>query len=223
MNKELLDGWQDSGTWISDREIAFRFAPGTMTPSLRRKLATATPPVGFHVCLGAKVIHFVQKAPSSEAAESELITWLKSLMQDKAALDKGLVHTKPFIVRAAYGASVSAEVALDLQRLAEFNRITPEEVVQRHLATRYTVSFCGFQPGFAYLEPLPGSPPLLAPRHDTPRTSVPAGSVALGGDYCAVYPATGPGGWNLIGMAHEWGREIPAWTPGLMVNFERVP
>lgn len=63
------------------------------------------------------------------------------------------------------------------------------------------VKFLGFQPGFGYLEGLP--PELILPRRANPRKRVPAGSVALGGGYCGIYPAAGPGGWHLIGTTKE--------------------
>lgn len=72
------------------------------------------------------------------------------------------------------------------------------------------VQFLGFQPGFAYLG---GLPPLLhLPRRARPRTSVPAGSLALAGGYCGIYPAAGPGGWHLLGIA-ETGLFDPAADP----------
>ena len=37
------------------------------------------------------------------------------------------------------------------------------------------------------------------PRRAEPRSRVPAGSVALAGEYCGVYPSEMPGGWQLIG------------------------
>jgi KipI family sensor histidine kinase inhibitor len=40
---------------------------------------------------------------------------------------------------------------------------------------------------------------LRTPRLDTPRTVVPAGSVALADQQTAVYPLASPGGWNLLG------------------------
>ena len=43
----------------------------------------------------------------------------------------------------------------------------------------FVSAFCGFAPGFAYLTGLPDD--LAVPRLDTPRTRVPAGSVALAG------------------------------------------
>ncbi len=44
------------------------------------------------------------------------------------------------------------------------------------------------------------------PRRSSPRTAVPAGSVALAGNYSAVYPRKSPGGWQLIGRtaARMW-------------------
>lgn len=89
------------------------------------------------------------------------------------------------------------DLAPDLEALARQHRLTAAEVVHLHTAATYTVSFFGFAPGFAYLDGLP--PELATPRHDVPRTQVPAGSVAIGGTYSAIYPQQSPGGWWLIG------------------------
>lgn len=87
----------------------------------------------------------------------------------------------------------------DLAAVAEACDMSPEAVVRRHQAARYEVGFVGFSPGFAYL--LGGDPELRPPRRDVPRERVPAGSLAVAGEYTAVYPATSPGGWNLLGRA----------------------
>jgi hypothetical protein len=55
----------------------------------------------------------------------------------------------------------------------------------------------GFLPGFPYLGGLPAA--LEMPRLATPRSRVPAGSVAIAGRMCAVYPWHSPGGWRLVG------------------------
>lgn len=89
----------------------------------------------------------------------------------------------------------------DLAAVAGGCGISPEELVARHLACRYQVAFIGFSPGFAYL--LGGDPALQPPRLDEPRTSVPAGALAIAGPYSAVYPRSSPGGWNLIGSCAE--------------------
>ena len=88
----------------------------------------------------------------------------------------------------------------DLQAVAAACAVSPEEVVRRHQAASYEVGFIGFAPGFAYL--LGGDPALRPPRLASPRLRVPAGSLAIAGEYTAVYPADSPGGWNLIGTAH---------------------
>ncbi|MFX6804127.1 carboxyltransferase domain-containing protein, partial [Acinetobacter baumannii] len=37
------------------------------------------------------------------------------------------------------------------------------------------------------------------PRHTTPRVSIPAGSVGIGGEQTGIYPMASPGGWPVIG------------------------
>lgn len=73
------------------------------------------------------------------------------------------------------------------------------EVARIHAGTVFRVAFCGFAPGFAYLTGL--DPEYHVPRRADPRTSVPAGAVALAGPYTGVYPRSSPGGWQLIGTA----------------------
>ncbi|OJV78610.1 MAG: hypothetical protein BGO37_07425 [Cellulomonas sp. 73-92] len=85
----------------------------------------------------------------------------------------------------------------DLADVARLAGLTEAEVVARHAAARYRVAFGGFMPGFAYLVGL--DPALVVPRLATPRTRVPAGAVAIAGEYAAVYPRATPGGWRLLG------------------------
>jgi KipI family sensor histidine kinase inhibitor len=113
----------------------------------------------------------------------------------------------------------------DLAEVAERTGLTVDEVVDRHLAARYQVAFCGFAPGFAYLTGL--DPQLMLPRRSVPRTRVPAGSVALSDRFTSVYPHASPGGWHLLGRTDAviWDtvREPPALLPpGTRVRFVRV-
>jgi len=85
----------------------------------------------------------------------------------------------------------------DLKALAAHAGMRPDEVAARHAADVYTVAMLGFAPGFPYLLGL--DPALHMPRRATPRTRVPAGSVAIGGAQTGIYPRELPGGWNLIG------------------------
>jgi allophanate hydrolase subunit 1 len=86
--------------------------------------------------------------------------------------------------------------------LADIARATGiADIAALHAAQVYTVEFMGFAPGFAYLTGLP--PQLHLPRRDSPRTHVPAGSLAIAAGYTAVYPFDSPGGWHLIGRVDE--------------------
>ena len=85
----------------------------------------------------------------------------------------------------------------DLTHVAADTGLSRDEVIRRHAAPEYYVYVLGFAPGWAYLGDL--DPALALPRRPTPRTRVPAGSVAIAGVQTGVYPLTTPGGWHLIG------------------------
>ena len=113
----------------------------------------------------------------------------------------------------------------DLDDVAALTGLSPAQVVARHEAPTYTVAFGGFTPGFGYL--VGGDPVLRVPRLATPRTRVPAGSVAIADVFTGVYPAATPGGWRLLGRTDAvlWdaARATPALlTPGRRVRFRRV-
>lgn len=136
-----------------------------------------------------------------------------------------LVEATPARVDPAAGELVEIPVAYDgadLAAVADVWRCSPDEVVRRHRDTEFSVAFCGFSPGFAYLAGLPEE--WSVPRLATPRTRVPAGAVGLAGRYSAIYPTASPGGWQLIGRTDTtlWSvdRDPPALlTPGVRVRF----
>jgi KipI family sensor histidine kinase inhibitor len=110
----------------------------------------------------------------------------------------------------------------DLPEVAGLTGLDAEEVVRRHTAPEYTVAFLGFSPGFPYLVGL--DPALEVPRRDTPRTSIPAGSVGLAGGQTGIYPSASPGGWQLIGRTEvtlfDPRRDPPALlAPGSRLRF----
>jgi inhibitor of KinA len=85
----------------------------------------------------------------------------------------------------------------DLEEVAAQRGLSPEKVVELHIARTYHAYFLGFAPGFAYLGDLPDE--IATPRLETPRKEVAAGSVGIAGRQTAVYPFATPGGWRLIG------------------------
>ncbi|WP_043647987.1 carboxyltransferase domain-containing protein [Terracoccus sp. 273MFTsu3.1] len=125
------------------------------------------------------------------------------------------------------GAEVVVEIRVhydgpDLDEVAHLTGLTRDEVVRAHTGTPWRVGFGGFAPGFAYL--VDGDARLRVPRRSEPRTRVPAGSVALAGDFSGIYPQDSPGGWQLIGTTEAvlWDvdRDPPALlAPGTPVRF----
>jgi KipI family sensor histidine kinase inhibitor len=113
----------------------------------------------------------------------------------------------------------------DLAEVAAHWGVTESRAARIHAETEFTVAFCGFAPGFGYLTGLPSH--YDVPRRATPRTTVPAGSVALAGPYTGVYPRSSPGGWQLIGHTDTvlWDHaRVPAalLSPGTRVRFVPV-
>ncbi|MER5312469.1 allophanate hydrolase subunit 1 [Streptomyces sp. NPDC002773] len=110
----------------------------------------------------------------------------------------------------------------DLAEVAGLWGVSVEAAVRIHTSAEFRVAFCGFAPGFAYLTGLDER--YGVPRRATPRTAVPAGSVALAGPYTGVYPRSSPGGWQLVGTTDavlwDTGREPAALlAPGARVRF----
>ncbi len=85
----------------------------------------------------------------------------------------------------------------DLGAVAADLGLSTERVIELHGKPIYRAFLVGFVPGWAYLGPLPDE--LVLPRRATPRTQVPAGSVAIAGRQTGIYPLASPGGWHLIG------------------------
>ncbi len=110
------------------------------------------------------------------------------------------LRTEPIVIPVVYDGP-------DLAAIAATVGLSVESVIARHTAIDYRVGFIGFLPGFAYLVGDDGA--LHLPRRDNPRAEIPAGSVALGGEYCAVYPRASPGGWHLLGMTTATVRRGP--------------
>lgn len=86
----------------------------------------------------------------------------------------------------------------DLSMVAEFEHISPEEVIRRHSQYDCYVYMLGFSPGNAYI----GSetPTFSVPRKDTPRVKIPRGAITIWQSQTTIFPMEQPGGWNVIGQ-----------------------
>ncbi|MGL4315497.1 MAG: 5-oxoprolinase subunit PxpB [Pseudomonas sp.] len=98
----------------------------------------------------------------------------------------------------------------DLAAVASACGLSVGQVIELHSATEYRVGAIGFAPGFAYLGELHER--LALPRLATPRTRVPAGSLAIAERQTAIYPQASPGGWHLLGLC--------PWT---LFDVQRTP
>jgi KipI family sensor histidine kinase inhibitor len=100
----------------------------------------------------------------------------------------------------------------DLDETAERWGRDPAQVLRE---TVFTVAFCGFSPGWAYLTGLPEE--FHLPRRATPRPAVPAGSVSVAGPYAGIYPRESPGGWHLLGQTGATLFDIDREPPSLLL------
>jgi inhibitor of KinA len=141
----------------------------------------------------------------------------KELLETAAAMGKVSIKDGQSIdIPVAYGGAFGP----DLGDVARFGRCTAEEVIARHAAVTYRVYLVGFVPGFAYMAEV--DPRIAAPRRPTPRTAVPAGSVAIAGGQTGTYPDVTPGGWNIIGRTPMRPFDAARPEPSLFKAGDRV-
>jgi KipI family sensor histidine kinase inhibitor len=114
----------------------------------------------------------------------------------------------------------------DLAQVAQTTGRSEADVIDALCTNELRVFLIGFLPGFPYLGELPDW--LHLPRRSTPRTAVPANSLAIAGPQAAVYPWQSPGGWHLLGrtpvsMFDVADADRPALlAPGDIVRFRAV-
>ena len=102
---------------------------------------------------------------------------------------QSIKHIIPVCYDSSYG--------LDIVAVAEEKNLSIDEIIKLHTTQLFRVYMIGFVPGFAYMGTLPAI--LETKRKNIPRFEVPKGSVAIAGLQTGIYPATIPGGWNILG------------------------
>jgi KipI family sensor histidine kinase inhibitor len=156
----------------------------------RRRQAAGRLPSTIELVPGARTILF-DELDNPAALALDLPTWRPA--------PASTVDTREIEIPTVYNGA-------DLADVAELWGVSPAAVIERHTGLSHEVAFIGFAPGFAYLAGLPE--PWSVPRRAQPRPRVPAGSVALAGQFTGVYPRESPGGWQLIGRTN-----LPLWDP----------
>ncbi len=127
----------------------------------------------------------------------------QSLLRERTAAELGPETPREVRIDVVYDGP-------DLDTVGALTGLGRAGAARLHAETQWTVAFVGFAPGFAYL--VAPHDQLRVARRTVPRTRVPAGSVAIGGAYSAVYPRESPGGWQLIGR-----------SPTVMWNLDNDP
>ncbi len=166
-------------TPLGDRAIRFP-RPATASPRAIVRAARAWPGVIDVVVAAHDVAVYFAGAPAIDPALIDALA---------TALDQG-EPPREVALPAVYDGP-------DLDDVARTTGLSAAEVITVHSSALYAVDTLGFAPGFAYMTGL--DPRLHLPRRATPRTRVPAGSIAIAAAYTGVYPFDSPGGWHLLG------------------------
>lgn len=140
-------------------------------------------------------------------SHKSFIEKVETLTQQTKQADLQQNHEKNLIKIPVY---YGEEVGFDLQQIADKSGLSIKQIIQTHSGKTYDVFALGFAPGFAYLGTVDEQ--IAIPRKETPRLSVPQGSLGIAGEQTAIYPFDSPGGWNIIGR-----------TPIKLVDYEQQP
>jgi KipI family sensor histidine kinase inhibitor len=203
----LMDAW----VWQGERGLLRSFEgaiaeANAVARAASEALRAAAFPEVADVVPGARTV-LVELLPGAEPSDA-LVRALEA-EPPKPAAKEGTLHE----IAVTYDGE-------DLPAVAASIRLRPEDVIELHTSAEYTVAFIGFQPGFPYLLGLPEQ--LAVPRLSSPRVKVEWGSVAIGGEYTGIYPASTPGGWRLIGYTDAILFDPARTPPSLMAPGDKV-
>ena len=136
----------------------------------------------------------------NDVVMDEMLFKLKDIFNNQTKIE--IPPSKTIKIPVCY----EGEFSPDIERVMKYTGYSKNEIITKHISGNYLVYFIGFSPGFPYIGGMDHK--LETPRLKTPRTVVPAGSVAIGGSQTGIYPIQSPGGWNIIGRTYltlfEW-------------------
>jgi len=193
---------------MGDRGLLLEFGD-EISPEVNEKVRRMTLAIQAGAIEG--IVEIVPTYRSLLILYNPLILSIDDLKKRLERIEKGLQQTpfpEPKLTRipVLYGGSYGP----DLEEVAKYHQISPEEAIRIHCSKPYFIYMIGFMPGFPYMGELPEG--LITPRLKTPRLSVPTGSVAIAQRQTGIYPMESPGGWQIIGR-----------TPVKMFDPEKDP
>lgn len=194
---------------LADRAITVDLADRA-GPEAARRIASALARIEMAVATGD--LRGVEETAASfssltlhydclRTSQADLVARLGRLLADlpdEGAAQAGRLWHLPCCYAPEHG--------IDLAALSETLSLPEAEIIARHAAADFQVYALGFLPGLPFLGDLPEA--LALPRRASPRTLVPAGSVAIANRMCVVYPWDSPGGWHIVGRC-----PVPLFDP----------
>lgn len=162
----------------------------------------------------ALMVHYQPDKIRFERLKEEIQRRLETMDQDETP--RGVVKEIPI----CYG----GELGPDLEDCAKLEQVSEEELIHIHSGQEYYCYMLGFAPGHAYTARFSES--FRFKRRESPRLSVPGGSIAVQLNLSNLIPFAQPCGWNIIGAtpvaicdysrkdpflihAGEWVRYVP--------------
>jgi len=199
----------------------------TISPEINLKVITLNETITQAKILGAKETvptyrSLLIRYDPLETTYDQLVFQVRDLEKELEKPHLEAVVGKAVTIPVVYG----GEYGPDLSFVAQYHRLTEEQVVKLHSDREYRVYMLGFVAGFPYLGEV--AKEIATPRLETPRLNVPAGSVGIAEKQTGIYPCDAPGGWRIIGRtplklfnAHK---QPPAFLePGQTVKFKPIP
>jgi KipI family sensor histidine kinase inhibitor len=180
---------------MGDRAVLVELGD-SISPEINQKVRALYTGIAAHCIKGIKdlvpsyrslMIVYNPLGISLDSLQSELNEIWSTL--DDARLPEPRTVEIPVVYGDKYGP--------DLEWVADYHKMTPQEVVRVHTQPLYQVYMIGFMPGYPYMGEVPDK--IVSPRRKTPRTHVPAGSVGIAQRQTGIYPVASPGGWQIIG------------------------
>lgn len=172
------------------------------------------------------IVELVPTYGSLLVAYNQLAVGYAGLIEQLKILAKGLegveIPDREVVeIPVVYG----GEYGPDLGIVAQLNSLSEDEVIKRHSEAEYPIYMLGFVAGFPYLGGMDKS--IAAPRKQTPRLKIPAGSVGIAGQQTGIYSVESPGGWQIIGRTplklYDADREKPILLrAGQSIRFKPI-
>ena len=140
---------------------------------------------------------------------------LKERMENLLKMETKTETTRKriFEIPVCYG----GEYGPDIDNIAEHAGLSVNEVIKIHSSKDYLIYMLGFLPGFTYLGGLDER--IHTPRLASPRLTIRAGSVGIGGSQTGIYPLDSPGGWQLMGLTPVRTYDPERQTPILVGRY----